>query len=282
MAVASMLSTDIRNPVSDLVAIDVASGKRRRLTSGDASYDQPAFAPDGRSIACVRATLGDPATAGEQRLWLVDAATGEGRDLAPGADVWAEHPTWAPDGSAVLFLADRDGTTAIFRAEVASGEVTCLLASGTAADPCPSPDGSTIYALRSTLRAPNEVVRIDARAPEQAGTVLPSPATPESSVGAPGRVERIAATAADGVRIGAWLVMPPDASAEHPAPLVRVRPRRPARLVDDGWHWRWNPQLLVARGYAVLLPDPGALARVRAGLRPARLGPLGQRRRTPT
>jgi dipeptidyl aminopeptidase/acylaminoacyl peptidase len=24
----------------------------------------------------------------------------------------------------------------------------------------------------------------------------------------------------------------------------------------NGWHWRWNPWLLAARGYAVLLPDP--------------------------
>lgn len=24
----------------------------------------------------------------------------------------------------------------------------------------------------------------------------------------------------------------------------------------NGWHWRWNPWLMVAHGYAVLLPDP--------------------------
>jgi dipeptidyl aminopeptidase/acylaminoacyl peptidase len=24
----------------------------------------------------------------------------------------------------------------------------------------------------------------------------------------------------------------------------------------NGWHWRWNPHVLVAAGYAVLLPDP--------------------------
>ncbi len=25
----------------------------------------------------------------------------------------------------------------------------------------------------------------------------------------------------------------------------------------SGWTWRWNAQVLAARGYAVLLPDPG-------------------------
>ena len=38
-------------------------------------------------------------------------------------------------------------------------------------------------------------------------------------------------------------------------PARRVCPRRPDRLMEHVG-WRWNPQLLAARGYAVLLPDP--------------------------
>ena len=255
-AVASMLSRDIHNPVGDLVVFDVASGERRTLTPGDASYDQPAYSPDGRSIACVRATLGDPATAAEQRLWLVDAATGAGRDLAPTADLWPESPAWSPDGSAVFFLADRDGRGAIYRVEVASGEVTCLAADGTLASPAVSPDGASVFALGSTLRAPGQVVRIGARAGGQTPAVLPSPALDEEAAGAPGRVERIETTAADGTRVAAWLVLPADASAGHPAPLVVFVHGGPLGSWTDGWHWRWNPQVLAARGYAVLLPDP--------------------------
>ena len=36
----------------------------------------------------------------------------------------------------------------------------------------------------------------------------------------------------------------------------RLGPRRTRRARGTAWHWRWNPQLLAARGYAVLLPDP--------------------------
>ncbi len=256
IAVASMLARDIRSPAADLVVFDVASGERRTLTAGDASYDQPAFAPDGRSIACVRTTRGDPETAGEQRLWLIDLADGRGRDLAPSADLWPECPTWSPDGSAVFFLADRDGAGAIFRVHVASGEVTCLAADGSFGDACPSPDGSSVFALRSTLRVPNQVVRLDARTGSRAPVVLLSPGLDDTAVGAPGLVERIEATAQDGARIAAWLVLPPDASSDHPAPLVVFVHGGPLGSWTNGWHWRWNPQLLVARGYAVLLPDP--------------------------
>jgi len=70
-----------------------------------------------------------------------------------------------------------------------------------------------------------------------------------------GRVERLTAQAADGTPIGSWLILPPDASAEHPAPLVVFAHGGPIGSWN-GWHWRWNPHLLVERGYAVLMPDP--------------------------
>ncbi len=71
----------------------------------------------------------------------------------------------------------------------------------------------------------------------------------------PGLVERLSAPAGDGVEIGSWLVRPATASAEHPAPLVLWVHGGPLSSWNS-WHWRWNPQLLAARGYAVLLPDP--------------------------
>ncbi|MDP8969133.1 MAG: prolyl oligopeptidase family serine peptidase, partial [Actinomycetota bacterium] len=70
-----------------------------------------------------------------------------------------------------------------------------------------------------------------------------------------GRVERVHATAADGTEIGAWLVLPPEASPEAPAPLALFVHGGPL-MSWNGWHWRWNPHVLASRGYAVLLPDP--------------------------
>ena len=48
---------------------------------------------------------------------------------------------------------------------------------------------------------------------------------------------------------------PPDASAANPVPLVVFAHGGPIGSWN-GWSWRWNPHLLVERGYAVLLPDP--------------------------
>ena len=51
-------------------------------------------------------------------------------------------------------------------------------------------------------------------------------------------------------------MLPRDADAEHPAPLVVWVHGGPLSSWNT-WSWRWNPHLLAARGYAVLLPDPG-------------------------
>ena len=51
----------------------------------------------------------------------------------------------------------------------------------------------------------------------------------------------------------AWLCLPPP--GEQPAPLMLWIHGGPLGSWND-WSWRWCPWLLVARGYAVLLPDP--------------------------
>ena len=62
-------------------------------------------------------------------------------------------------------------------------------------------------------------------------------------------------TADDGERIRSWLVLPESASPDRKAPLLLWVHGGPNSSWNT-WSWRWNPWLMAARGYAVLLPDP--------------------------
>ena len=241
------------NPV-DLVAIDVETKARRTIAHTDGYFGHPRVSPDGRFVVSVRTTAGAPDRASVSTVWLIDLATGEGRDLTPKLDLWPESPVWAPDSSAVFFVADRLGWVAAFRVDLADGKTTCLVPDGAFADLCPSPDGQTIYALRATLAAPARIVRFATTGADQTAVELPR-SIDDGGVAGRGLVERLTATAADGTAIGSWLVLPPDASAEKPAPLVVFAHGGPIGSWN-GWSWRWNPHLLVERGYAVLMPDP--------------------------
>jgi dipeptidyl aminopeptidase/acylaminoacyl peptidase len=238
----------------DLVAIDIETKVRRTLTPGDAYYSHPRISPGGRYVVSIRSTFGTPDRAGATTVWLIDMATGKGRDLTPKLDLWPESPVWALDSAAVFFVADRLGCVAAFRVDVADGKTTCLVSEGAVGDLCPSPDGNTIYALRATMSAPARIVSFTTTGENQTPVEL-ARSIDDGGVAGRGRVERLMATAADGTKVGSWLVLPPDASAEKPAPLVVFAHGGPIGSWN-GWHWRWNPHLLVERGYAVLMPDP--------------------------
>jgi dipeptidyl aminopeptidase/acylaminoacyl peptidase len=132
--------------------------------------------------------------------------------------------------------------------------VSRLTAGGALDDLCPTPDGSSLFALSSSIGSPPRIVRLDARISDQVPTELPN-GIDERGVVAPGIAERLSARAADGTRIGSWLVRPSSASAVAKAPLVVWVHGGPLGSWSS-WHWRWNPHVLAARGYAVLMPDP--------------------------
>jgi dipeptidyl aminopeptidase/acylaminoacyl peptidase len=247
---------EVTNPRSRLVAIDVASGERRVLLDDPgSSAGRIACSPDGRLAVCERIGHGDPDRPIDVGLWLVDLDSGEGRDLLAGLELWPQEPVWAPDSRALFFAADENGRTPVFRVEVGGaddGRVTRLSADGAFSDLCPAPDGRRLYALRATMAAPAEAVALDAAAADQRPAPLPTPGLP---LQVPGSLAEVETRAGDGTRLRGWLVLPSGASPARPAPLVVFIHGGPLSSWS-AWSWRWNPWLLAARGYAVLLPDP--------------------------
>jgi dipeptidyl aminopeptidase/acylaminoacyl peptidase len=243
-----------RDIVIDLVAVDTATGERRVLASGDAAHHAIRCSPDGRSVICGREVIGTPERAHRAELLLVDLATGESRNPAPGVELETYEIEWAPDSSAVYFAADQQGRAPVFRLDLDTGDLTRLSAAGAFSDLCPSPDGTTVYALRSSPLAPPGAVALDADAADQEPRPIPTPGLPLS---VSGRLEELTATAADGTPIRSWLLVPEDAGPDNPAPVTVWIHGGPRNSWNSAWHWRWCPHLLVARGYAVLMPDPG-------------------------
>ena len=247
----------------ELVMIDVATGKRRVLLSRpEFDFESPGVSPDGRFIACLRETRTTAERPMDITLVVLDTgeedtggpgAPGEsGRDLLPGLDRWPQEPAWSHDSGSLYFAADDGGRRPVFRVEVASGAVTRVTADdGAYSELNVAPDGRYLYALRATVASPPAPVRIDLMTGAEPAA-LDCPGVP---VTVPGRLAEVQATAADGQPIRSWLVLPETASASRPAPLLLWVHGGPMNSWNS-WSWRWNPWLMAARGYAVLLPDP--------------------------
>jgi Tol biopolymer transport system component len=99
----------------EMWVVDVASGSRKRLSSGDARV-RPAAAPDGTRIAFLRR---EPDRAGDAGFWLIGSDGGSERALlrfaAPAdARTFAGQIAWLPDGSGLwAAIPDAQSPTAL-------------------------------------------------------------------------------------------------------------------------------------------------------------------------
>jgi dipeptidyl aminopeptidase/acylaminoacyl peptidase len=236
-----------------IAVLDAETGERKWLVEDpEAIFDRPVFSPDGRALVCGKEGLGNWDDAPDRTLWHVDLDTGAQRDLLPGSPLWPQLSAFSPGGDAVFFVADERGRAPVFRLDLGSGTVTRLTSSGAHTDLVVAQDGSALYALRLAIDEPPTPVRIDPRIADQEPVRLPSwKAVPAL----PGRLLEVETPADDGIPLRAWLVLPEAASAESPAPLLLWIHGGPLASWN-AWSWRWNPWLMAARGYAVLLPDP--------------------------
>jgi dipeptidyl aminopeptidase/acylaminoacyl peptidase len=238
---------------AEIVLIDTASGARTTLAGApDADFEGPRLSPDGNWFTAVRAEQDNYDRPGDVTLVVgpVSGDPAELRDLLPGFDRRPTETAWAADGRSVFFTADDHGRHPVFRVGLDGGEVTRLTGDGAYTSLCPSPDGRYLYALRNAVDAPPAPVRLDLAA---AGSQPEPLASPAPALTMPGTLTEVTAQAADGTPLRAWLVLPADATG--PVPLVLWVHGGPLSSWNT-WSWRWNPWLMAARGYAVLLPDP--------------------------
>jgi dipeptidyl aminopeptidase/acylaminoacyl peptidase len=248
-----------------LVHVDVATGRRTTIVDDrDADLGNPAVSPDGQSVAYTRETISTPRKAPRITLCLLRFGE-EPVELTTGWDRWPTSVTWSADGSSVIITADDHGRGPIFAVDPDTGAVRTLVADDfTYSDVRPAP-GGVLFALRSSYAAPQHPVRIDA---DGTVTVLDCVALPDL----PGTLTEVTATTADGRTVRSWMVLPHGEAAgsyssrERSSASYSSRERSSAPLLLwihggplaswNAWHWRWNPWVMAARGYAVLLPDP--------------------------
>jgi dipeptidyl aminopeptidase/acylaminoacyl peptidase len=227
-----------------------ADGVVRTLIDADVHHGAMAWSPDGTTIAVATVEIGAPDRPARFHLQLVDAATGAVREVAPEWEANAQEVTWTRDGNALLVTADEHGHTPVFRVGL-DGSVTRLSAAGAFRNLAPSPDGRTLYAIRSHINEAPSPVALDITTADQQPRALSSP-IPTTSLAT--RLEEVTTAGADGAAVHSWLVLP-EGDADSPLPLAVLIHGGPISSWT-GWHWRWSAPLIAAQGWAVLLPDP--------------------------
>jgi dipeptidyl aminopeptidase/acylaminoacyl peptidase len=236
-----------------LVSVDVETGEHTTLFDEEGvDFESPAISNDGATIVYTRTVFSTPEGPTDQELWTAGVDGSNPRRLAEGWDRWATSITFDFDDTAVIVTADQGGRGPIFRIPLsADSDAVEQLTHDDFSYTHVAVDPATgeIVALRSSWVAPSHPVRLD-----RAARVIPL-ATPAPLPEVPGTITEVTTVAEDGTDLRAWLLLPEGASADQPAPLLLWVHGGPLNSWN-AWSWRWSALLAVARGYAVVLPDP--------------------------
>src|SRR6266545_1783075 len=131
-----------------LWVVEIASGKQRRLTSGESYLWNLRWAPDSRSIAFILSPTGKPDDGNAQDVGIVPVEGGPMRTLGVIGDEFA----WSPDGKLIALATGGDREKFVEKSDLrvvpaAGGKAIDLTADfdGDAQAPAWSPGSDTIY-----------------------------------------------------------------------------------------------------------------------------------------
>jgi dipeptidyl aminopeptidase/acylaminoacyl peptidase len=250
----------------DLCRVPVTGGTREWecLTRENPAADSgPAFSPDGKRLA-YRAQKQPGFEADKWELMVVEversgAFTGKPRSLTGELDgrhdLSVDELGWAGNDR-LYFTADHEARRPLFEVYLQSpGTLVTMGGLGTAASVSATPDGSALAFTNATMSAPAEVLACEgdlrgavARNVSRANEKLLS----ELDLPRPESVE----VPIDGGKMQMWVLKPPGFDANKRWPLAYLVHGGPQGAWEDGWSYRWNPELWAAQGYVVALPNP--------------------------
>jgi dipeptidyl aminopeptidase/acylaminoacyl peptidase len=248
--------------VQSLWLVSAGGGEPQRLTQG-ADYGSPEFSPDGKTLYAGMTPSNDK-TFNNRRLvsWTWPLSGSRSPQVIGGS---ASHSVGsfsvAPDSRAVLFLAEDAGHQRLFRLASTGGgerEVGTMTSGTFSALQVATGGGTTGNVARlagvwESATNPPEIVRID-------------PATGRWTALTKFNTDRAAKidwqplrefwfTAKNGKRIHSFISLPPAFDSTRRYPLFVLIHGGAANMWTDNFGLRWNPHLLGAAGYVVLMSD---------------------------
>ena len=236
---------------SDLYLYNLEDKTTRNLTEGMMGYDtNPAFSPDGNQLAWLSMEH-DGYESEKNRIFVMDMATGEKRDLTTDWDYTADAIAWNPNGKDIYFIAAYQGVTPIFSINVESKEVKTV-ADGVCdyAALCPAGENKLISMFHSFC-APNEICSIEN------GTVTKITSINDELLAAVDmpKVEKRLIPTTDGKEMTTWVLYPANFDANKKYPAILYCQGGPQQAVSQFWSYRWNLALMAAQGYIVIAPN---------------------------
>jgi dipeptidyl aminopeptidase/acylaminoacyl peptidase len=251
---ASALSTN-----TDIYLYDLNAGAARNISERNKGYDlEPAFSPDGRFLAWL--SMETPGyEADKNRIMLYEVNTEQIRELTAQNDVSVEKMVWSKDGTSIYAQIPSMGTEQIAWISVKPAsrqEEVKILSKGIHNLTAPQTvafSPNILVCMRTTMSSPADLYLLDVNSGKE--TPLTNVNQELLSGIKTGKVESRMVRTTDNKDMLVWVIYPPDFDASKKYPALLYCQGGPQSQVSQFFSYRWNFQLMAARGYIVIAPN---------------------------
>ncbi len=242
---------DARSTNSDIYLYEIRTGKEINITEGNFGYDKyPVFSPDGSKIA-YRSMERNGYEADLDRLFIYDIKEGTHTWITKGWEFDVENQTWA-DEQNIFFTCSHLGTAQVFRINLTEKKVVKVTEGVHNLGPLSLSSGTLVSGLVSMSMAP-EIASIDMTSGNVTRITSINKVIYESVK--MGKVAEKYIRTKDNMDLQMWIVYPPDFDPAKKYPALLFCNGGPQSSLDQFWSYRWNFQMMAAKGYVVFGPN---------------------------
>jgi len=242
---------DARSTNSDIFLYEVETEKEINITENNRGYDRyPVFSPDGTKIA-YQSMERDGYESDLDRLFVYDIKSASRSWISKGWDFDVENISWA-DNRNIYFTCAYLGTAQIFKADITVKGIDRLTEGIHDLGPLSLKSGVLVAGIMSMSMA-QEVSNVDMKTGEIRQLSFINKAVYESIK--MGKVEERYIKTKDNKDLQMWIIYPPDFDPAKKYPALLFCKGGPQGPLGQGWSYRWNYQLMAAKGYIVIAPN---------------------------
>ncbi|HEV2946483.1 MAG TPA: S9 family peptidase [Gemmataceae bacterium] len=265
----------------DICRVPVAGGAIECLTKDNPAADgAPAFSPDGKKLA-YRAQKRPGFESDKWDLLVVDSDSGGAfqsspRNVTAALDQSVSAFVWGPN-DVLEYIADNGGASGVFHL-AAGPEINGVANPGIKVGKMTGGPAARVGKGTSTVTSLSasrdfhhwaySVARIshpprvyithfntegDKQSIDVSGVIPANDILTELDLPQP---ESVTLPGAGGTPMQMWILKPPGFDPKKKWPLAFLVHGGPQGAWEDGWSYRWNPELWAAQGYVVALPNP--------------------------